>query len=364
MQLINTLNNYMTILLATLIIVGGAIAGIVFYLLKVKKIATTEEHPNYDNFERRDSTEYVKFKDIISSGDESDKNALGMIAVGDYTFIGGIEVSGYNYHSASAEERQRTMINTIAFFNVVEQPIQMRQTVQAIDLSRNIEDEKEQAARIERELIQCQADYNASVQLLEAYADNEDAFNAVLRRSQKLLHTIRSKQWMLKEAREMTSYMEKVSDVRNNTKKVNQIMFSYIYNPNDDLEELSDAEIILKAQKELLSLAQIYGGALENTGCTWRVLSADDLTNLLRRHYHPTTVDDMRLDELLNSSYQALFVSTDSLEEFEKERRGELAFEAQMQEFENERLRMIDEAKKKYDKSIAETNELLSAMEV
>lgn len=338
MTIVNILNDYMQLLLITLVIIIFGVVGIAIYLLRVKKIASTEEIINYNSFNRVDSKEYAKFEDIVSSGGPNVKNSLGMICVGNNTFVGGIQVSGYNYHSASAEEKERTMINTIAFFNIIEHPIQLRQTVQAIDISYNIKKEEEFGKKIERELYELNADYQAAVNALENTNGDDALADAIEKRLDALLHTMHSKEWQLKEAREMVGYMKAVSDVNNNSKKINQIMFSYVYNPNDDIEELSKEEIYLKAEKELMNYAQIYGSALENCGCTWRVLSADDLTNLVRRHYHPETVDDIRLEELMNSTYRGLYVTTDSLEELERERRGELAFEKEMEELERQRI--------------------------
>ena len=349
MKLVSILTDYMSLLLGTLVVLVIVVVAIIFYLLRIKKIATEEEHIDYSRFVRKDATEYAKFEDIISSGSGADRNTPGMITVGGNTFIGGIEVSGYNYHSASADERERTMINTIAFFNIVDGPIQMRQTVRAIDIARNIEEEKDCARRIERELIVLENEYKSAAKALEENVENDDVYTSIETRLKQLMHSIRSKQWQLREAKEMVFYMEAVSDASVNMRKINQIMFTYIYNPDEDIESLSETEIKLKAEKELITKGQIYGGALENCGCSWRHLTADDLTDLLRRHYHPETADDMRLDELLNSSYTALYVTSDSLADLERERRGDLEYEKRMAELLEEQRRKIMEADKQQE---------------
>ena len=349
MKLVAILTDYMTLILGTLIVLVIVVVAIIFYLLRIKKIATEEEKIDYSRFQRKDSTEYSKFDDIISSGAGTDKSAPGMISIGGNTFIGGIEVSGYNYHSASSDERERTMINTIAFFNIIDGSIQMRQTVKAIDISRNIEEEKECAKRIERELIRLGNEYKMAADALEENVENDEVYASIENRLKTLMHSIRSKQWQLKEAQEMAYYMETVSDASVNMKKINQIIYTYTYNPDDDIESLTEAEIKLKAEKELVSKGQIYGGALENCGCSWRLLSADDLTDLLRRHYHPNTADGLRLDELLNSSYTALYITSDSLAQLERERRGDLEYERQVAKAMEEQKKMVAEANRKLE---------------
>ena len=347
MRLVSIVQNYATLILVTLILVFIMVAAVIFYLLKIRKIATEEEHIDYSKFERRDATEYSKFDDIVSSSAGDEKNAPGMITIGGNTFIGGIEVTGYNYHAASADERERTIVNMVAFFNIVDDSIQLRQTVKAINIERNIEEEKECARRIEKELIMLGNEYRTAADALGENVENEDVYASIEKRLQKLMRTIRSKQWQLKEAKEMVYYMEQVSNAKVNMQKINQIMFTYTYNPDEDIERLSEEEVYLKAEKELIAKGQIYGGALENCGCSWRQLSADDLTELMRRHYHPDTADDLRLEEIMNSSYTALYVSSDSLAEVERERLGDLEYERQRKRLEEEQKKMIAEAARK-----------------
>ena len=76
-------------------------------------------------------------------------------------------------------------------------------------------------------------------------------------------------------------------------------------------------------------------------------MTADDLTDLLRRHYHPETGDKQRLDEILNSSYYSLYVTSDSLQELEREKQEEANFRNFMQQLEEENEERIREAKEK-----------------
>ena len=338
MQLISTITNYMYLIIIAAVIIIVAVIVIAYYLLKVKKIATTEEHPNYDSFERTDATEYSKFMDIISSNRGGMDSGLGMIHTSENTFVAGIEVSGYNFYGASAEERERTMINMIAFFNTVEAPIQMRQTIKAIDIESNIRSATEDAAKIERKLIDKTEEYNQRVAYLndDFVLSNQEVFDNATAVLDKLQKEIQSLKWQLAEATEVISYMRVISDRDMTMRKINQIMFSYTYNPDEQMEELSKEEIYIKAENELYGRATTLGGAIENCGCSWRVLTADDLVGVLRRHYHPDTADSMKLSELLNSSYSALYVSSDAIKELEKERVGEIEYERQIAEYERQ----------------------------
>ena len=353
MSFLNTLNNYLVLMLVALIVGGLIAAFVVLYALRVKKVATTEEHLDYSSFNRVDSTEYAKFKDIISIGGDG-PGSLGMVQMSDYIFVGGIDVQGYNFFGASPEERRRTMVNSIAFFSIVDNPIQLRQTTKDIDLSQNVEDTKECAKRIERSIIDKRAEYAASAELLnnEDILDNDEVYKTITDRLDRLKKEISSLNWQLTEAERLVQYLNDVSGASANKKKVTQVFFKYIYNPDDELTELTKEEILLKAGHELGLMAQKYGGALEGCGCTYKTLTADDMTDLLRRHYHPKSVDEVSLTDLLNSSYSALYVSGRDLEDIERERVGEIIYEQN----EREAARLAEEARTEAQERLTTAN--------
>ena len=185
--------------------------------------------------------------------------------------------------------------------------------------------EKEEGCRrdIEKQIDAMKEHYRHLVDLLEQNVDDPEGFESIERNITRQMRKIKSKEWVLKECEEMIHYMKYISNVASHPKKIHQLIFSYRHNPDEYEAEMTTEQIYLHAQKELESKAAIYGGAISNCGCTWKSLSADDLTGLLRRHFHPNTADDLRLDELMNSSYTALYISSDSLRELELERRGE-----------------------------------------
>ena len=352
MSVINDLQLYAIIILCTVIAIGIAGGALVFYFLKVKKVSAEEEIINYENFIRTDAREYCKFDDIFSG-----KSGMGMIHLGNNTYVSGIEVQGYNFAAASADEKQRTMMNAIAFFNVLEQPIQMCQTVKAIDISKNIEEVREDAEQIEIRLLTVQEELNVALENLKMFLDDDDYYTAEEKRVKKLCSTISSLKWQLEESKELMTFMERVSNTNFNTMRSNQIIFSYTYSPDDDIEVLSDDEVVIKAENELRNQAGIYGSALETCGCTWKILKADDLVNLIRRHLHPVTCDEVPLDKLLNSTYNSLYVTTDSFEELERERRGDLEYEETMREYAEQLAEKEKLAKQKFEQTVEEMEE-------
>ena len=123
MNLVAKANDYANSLIIASVIVIAVAGFIAYYFVKVKKIASKEEHINYETFRRKDAIEYIKFDDIVSIGAAEDKSSMGVMALGGNIFVGGVDVVGYNYRSASADERKSTMVNSIAFMNIIEDQI-------------------------------------------------------------------------------------------------------------------------------------------------------------------------------------------------------------------------------------------------
>lgn len=339
------INNLMAATIIALILVGG----LAFYLIKVKKVGAKQEKIDYSAFQRVDATEYVKFDDIVSVGGSGDTSGMGMVDLGGNVFVAGINVVGYNYRSAAAEMRKATMANSIGFFNVVEQPIQLRQTVKSVDIEHNISIQTEIVKNLNRELLAMDAEYEDTKEAAARAAEDteSDAFEILENSLKKMQKSIRSKQWFYEEALEVLNYLKRLSGVTANSKKINHIMFSYVFNANEYIEELDENEIRVKAITALANKAEEYSSVLENCGCTCNVLTAKDLTELMRRHLHPVTADAVKLEDLLNSSYTALYVTSDSIYELEKERQGDEKFAAELAKTQEDLERQKEEAKEK-----------------
>ena len=352
MEAVQGIQSGLVVILVTMIAFFAIVAGVFYYLVKVRKIAAAEETIDYNSFRRVDATEYCKFKDVITVGGEGSED--GMISMGNNVFVGGIDVRGYHYYAASAEERQATMRESIVFFSIVEHPVQLRQTVQAVNISRNIEQERQRAKDIERKYLECDYDYRSAVETLELCVDDPDVFKSVENRVKQLLREKRSLEWKLREANELVHYMEEASSVRNTTRIVHQVLFSYKYDPSKDNEDLSDEEIYQRAYAELETMAKTYGGQLESCGCSWSMLTADDLVDLIRKHYHPATGDEVPIEELLNSSYKALYVTSNSLWELEQEKQEDIAYREKLRALQEEQEKEIESARLKSEAVRAE----------
>lgn len=311
--------------------------GVIWYFLKVKKIAAKEENIDRSHFKREDSISYVPFKDILYKGDLDEE---GIIALTDTLFVGGISVKGFDYGSASAAERVDAQVNSVSFFNVIEEPVTFRGTVKANDLSINIEEYEEVVKRLAVELMELDADYQTTLSMGEDYIDDPETYQYYADRLKELQREISAKNHMLDECNAVIHYMKSLSgDAPGglaSKQNANQIMFAYKHDPDKFSSELTKEEIYLKAQDALNAKARAYMDALAFCHFRGKRLSCRELITLIRKHGFPLTGEDGRIEELLDSSYTSLFVSSDSLMEAQRERVGEEVYAEMVADYERQ----------------------------
>lgn len=370
MQFINTFSYYINMIGVITIFTLLLMVGVLYYLIKIKKVTARQENINTSNFKREDSVNYVPFKDIVSRDGNLDSD--GMVVINDTVFVGGISVRGFDYPSASSDEKIAAQINSVAFFNVVEKPTSFRQSIRAVDLSANMEEYQRTLKRLQEELFQLELEHAETEEASAEYVDDAESYGYYQKRLQELLRQIHAKRHMVEECNVLLRYMEALSTDAGNGggnnvgQRANQIMFSYIYNEDEFTQPLSKEEIYVKAMDELGRTAVLYGEALAACHFRSKRLSARELIGLMRKHTSPITGETLNLDELLDSSYTSLFVSCDSLVEAFKERIGESIYEKRLQEREEQTKAVLEKQLKEryvhgeillehaYDKAVAE----------
>lgn len=337
MEFLNTVSYYVNMVGLVAIFTLTGVIGVLYYMIKVKKVTARVENINTASFKREDSVSYVPFKDIVSKDGKLDSE--GMVVINDRTFVGGVSVRGFDYPSASSDEKISAQVNSVAFFNVVEKPTSFRQSIRAVDLSENIKEYEETIQKIGISLLELDEEYQNTLRASEEYEDDPDNYTYFEERLKQLQDLIAAKRHMVDECDALIRYMKAMSSDAGKSgtstgQKTNQIMFSYVYNPDEYTQELSKEEIYTKAMEELNLMARSYGEALAACHFRSKRLSARELIGLMRKHTAPITGEALKLDELLDSSFTTLFVSSDSLVEAFKEKIGESVFEKRMEAYE------------------------------
>ena len=339
MGVMNKIIEYINMIGSSLIVASLIGCAVVFYFLKIKKIAAREEHVDTSDFKKKDSAGYVPVKDVLYEGDlDSD----GIIAISDTVFVGGILVRGFDYPSASHQERVDAQVNSQAFFNVVEDTLTFRQSVKGTDLSPVIEEYEQVIKDLAKQLMTIDADYQTTLAAAQgAVQEDPELLESYEEKLQELQAQSVAKNHQIDECRALIGYMNAMTkdsgrQTGSGGQKSSQIIFSYEYDPSQYSQELTKEQIYLKAQEALNAKARTYADALAM--CHFRAsrLSCRDLILLIRKHNCPISGEDSRLEDLLNSSYSSLFVSSDSLVEAQKELIGEKEYEERLAGYEAE----------------------------
>lgn len=312
----------------------GILGVILFYLLKVKKISAKEEVIDYERFDRRNILDYLKFDDLISDA-AGEAHEMGVVCRGNI-YTAGIDIKGFHFSSASSEEQLSTMLKSIAFTNIINEPIQMRQSVSAIQLSDNIEEHEEFIRQYDRELITLDEEYRTTMRAAEDYLDEPDVYDTFREKLDYLERTIRATRWLSDEAEVNVAYMKELVSRTQDSEKKNQIMFSYIYNPNDFTETPDEEEIKIRAIQELRVRAASYARALERCGCRCKPLSASAITEALYNHMYPLHPGTERFQDLLDNEIHRLYVTSESIYQLRRQQIGEEKFAELMQMYRKE----------------------------
>lgn len=349
MSLINIIMDYMSLAMSAFVTIFIAGAGLYFYLVKIKKVTAREEKIDYSRFIRADVNEYAKFDNIISASKGGDDERFGIVVLNDKIFISAIDIKGYNYWDASAEEQKRTIINSTVMFNTVDEEITFRQTAKAIEVEHNMQMQEDVCKEIDRKLLALTSERDDTELLLEDVKDNKEMALSVRARLDELEHVIYHTTWQKDEAYNVLRKLRQYTTTEN-SEKVNQLVFSYVYNPDEFTEELSTDEIYREASSALLLKASNYISALARCGCNCRLLSGIELLDLIRRHNHPFSADEIRTVDLFNEQYNTLFISSDSLLRAERKRLSDEQYEAYLEEESRRRLQRQQEYVERLEK--------------
>ena len=340
MGLIEQISYYVNMVGIVALVTLSVAVGVLYYLIKVKKVTARIENIDTTHFRREDSISYVPIKDIVSKDGSLDSE--GMIVIDNYNFVAGISVGGFDYPAASSAERIDAQVNAVQFFNVVEKPTSFRQSVKSIDIGHNIETYIDIEKDLARQLLDMEAEYAETFAASEQFLDEPDMYRPYAVKMDELMRSIRAKRHMLSEVNVLLEYMNKMSGDEGKKEsavgqKSSQIMFSYTFNPDEYSTKLTRDEIYLKALEQLHETAMAYSQAL--AGCHFKPkrLTARELIGVIRKHTSPVTGESMSIDSLLDSSYTALFVSSDSLIDEYKRKIGEEVYERKVTEY-NEQL--------------------------
>lgn len=311
MQTIDTLVRSVQIIAVIIVVLLAIFGAVGFYFMKIHRSRVQEKHLDYSQFRRLDSLEYVKFDDV---------GEYMVVADGKKRFIGAIACSGCEFRDAEDEERLQIIRGYLSFINVLDnQNIQFWQMARDVNLDKMVTDYKEQLTSLQERQYLMTLDYEEikkeSEQVPEGEEERYDMYYQKLRQMQR---EIMSLGYCVAQLKIQVQYLESVSGEKADPHLDQLYIYDWTYNAIDFTQELTEREIYSKAEKQLENRAAAYISSLRNAGVKARMLTGVEILEQMRRYTHPVSAAKYRADEILQSAYDSIAVTSSSLREMEE----------------------------------------------
>ncbi len=311
MQTIDTLVRSVQIIAVIIVVLLAIFGAVGFYFMKIHRSRVQEKHLDYSQFRRLDSLEYVKFDDV---------GEYMVVADGKKRFIGAIACSGCEFRDAEDEERLQIIRGYLSFINVLDnQNIQFWQMARDVNLDKMVTDYKEQLTSLQERQYLMTLDYEEikkeSEQVPEGEEERYDLYYQKLRQMQR---EIMSLGYCVAQLKIQVQYLESVSGEKADPHLDQLYIYDWTYNAIDFTQELTESEIYSKAEKQLENRAAAYISSLRNAGVKARMLTGVEILEQMRRYTHPVSAAKYRADEILQSAYDSIAVTSSSLREMEE----------------------------------------------
>ena len=311
MQTIDSLVQSVQIIAVVLIVLLLLFTAAGFYFYKFHRSRVKEENIDYSDFKRVDSVEYAKFDDVTENM---------VVADGKKRFIGGISCSGCEFGDMEESEQLQVIRGYLSFINVLDtQSIQYWQMARDVNLDKMILDYKEQLKRMQEMQYLLTLDYEELKKESELLKDTE------LERYEEYYHKLRQMQrqiisigYQIQQLQAQTEYLESISGERADPHLDQVYLFDWVYNALDFTQDLSETDIYAKAEMQLKNKASAYISTLLHCGIKARMLSGVEILEQMRRYTHPVSAAKYRVEDILQSAYDSIAVTSNSLRKAEE----------------------------------------------
>ena len=296
MDTINLLTIILSVILGIMLILLVTLA-IVFASSKAKKEQKDETVKAND----KQKTKVKKFKDYtvnsIMDFMEFDTVVDNMISQKDgKRYIMVVECQGINYDLMSEMEKNSVEEGFIQFLNTIRHPIQIYTQTRTVNLENSIQAYKEKMKDIEEELQKQEMHYKQMVKA-ETYTQQQlDAAYFELTKQRNLYEY----------GKDIIYSTERMSSNKNVLNQKYYVIIPYF------LEELGDAQFDKEEQRnlafsELYTRAQSVIRTLAGCGVNGKVLTSNELVELLYMAYNRDQAETFGIDRALRAGYDELY---------------------------------------------------------
>lgn len=312
LELMNRLNTIIQIVLAVIIVVAFIAVGIVVYNRYIKKRSRAKlDNVDYSNLKRMDSTDYLKFDDIIDD----------MIVVEHGTrYIGSIQCTGgFDLHTANYTEKLAVKNAYTNFIAMQKNAFTYRQSCHKVRVEDDINRFYEHGERIKKELISLRGTHGEMSRLYESMSKEEPVDTEKLEllsgQLDEIEKQIETRQWRIEHIADQIDYLAMYSGSDNILERTESYQFDWTYNALDYPVDLTKKEILEKAKVGLGSIADSFIHALSDAKVRAVRMDSEDIIQMFRSQFHPITAELYDEHRIRESSYYEDIVSADSHDE-------------------------------------------------
>lgn len=308
MDTIQMLNLILVVILILILILAFIAVLLIFKMRKSKepqntqiKTETPAQRTNLITRDGKEIDSIYKFMEFDSVQDNM------IIRKGRKQYVMVIECKGINYDLLSEDEKNAVEAGFVEFLNTLRFSIQLYVQTRALNFTdlikeynRRIDDVESQIGRL-----------NAQIELAKRNGNKEQ--------EAKLGFERRRKQNILEYSESITDYTAKLSESKNILQQKTYMIISYFTSEFGDTSTYSPDEIDDMAFSELYTRAQTLIRALASAEVTGRVLSSEEIMELLYVAYNREQSEIYTLRNALNSEYDRLYsTARDVMEERKK----------------------------------------------
>lgn len=277
---------------------------------------TAEEEKKTDNYGRfqGELTEESIFK--FMEFDEVVDNMIVRKKKTHYVMV--LQCNGVNYDLMSEQDKIGVEEGFVQFLNTLKFPIQLYVQSRTLNMKDIIAGYKQRISSIKADI--------DKVNMRLQQAKREGKKETV----QKLEFEKRRKENMLSYGADITDYIERLNSNKNILQQRTYVVVSYFVSElGGNLENYSKDEIVNMVFSELYTRCQNVSSALATSGVTSRILSSEELVELLYIAYNRDEAGIYQLEKALDSQYDALYsTGKDILEKKQEKLDREINIEA------------------------------------
>ena len=322
MQAINTMIRSLQIITVVIVVLLAGFGLIGFYFVRTHRSRVKEQEMDYNSFKRKDTLDYIKIDDV---------EEFMIVTERKKRFVAAITCMGHDYYDAEAEEQLSVIRGYLSFLNVIDnQNIQFWQMARDVNLDKLLGDYQNCLDRLNEKCFLLGVDYEVLKKESEAEADagQYDRYYVKLKEMQR---EITAMGFQAEQLKAQIAYMQSISGPKADPHLEQLYVFDWVYNALEYTEQLPEIEIYARAEKQLRNRASAYISALQNAGVKARMVSGTELLQHMRRYTHPISAAKFQVEDIVQSAYDSIAVTSDSLREKEEEAgRGALSEMAQV----------------------------------